>query len=140
MKLTILPLLSLLIAAAPAPTTAPRQAAPAQPKPLAGNWAGDGFALRTVGTGYIVQGECASGKITAQVFPDASGSFAASGYYNAYRSGYRLSDVSPRDTPASFKGKINGNTLSMTMRIADRAEETRFVLKRGAKIKFPACN
>lgn len=133
MRHFILTVLALpLIAAAPV--------AKPQPLPLTGNWAGDGFALRTVGTGYVVQGKCASGKITSQVVPDAAGAFAASGYYNVYTSGYRVSDLSRRDTPASFKGKVSGNTLNLTMRVKGRPEDVQVVLKRGAKIKFPACD
>lgn len=140
-NLLILPAL-LLAAAAPAP--APRDAAP-QPfsasavTPFTGSWAGDGFTLRSAQKGYVVQGKCAGGKITSKVLPDASGAFTASGYYNRYSSGYRLSDIAPRDRAATFTGKIKGNTLALTMRVAGEPSARHFILKRGAAIRFPDC-
>ena len=123
----------LIIAAAPAP-------APAQPlRPLTGSWAGDGFALRVAPTGVVVQGKCASGMITEQIVPDKTGAFTATGYYNPYTSGYRLSDLAPRDKLVTFKGKVKGNTLVLTMRMIGRPDESRYVLKRDAPIKFGKC-
>ncbi|WP_310498724.1 hypothetical protein [Sandarakinorhabdus sp.] len=127
---TVIALFALLIASA----------APSSPQQLAGIWAGDGFGLRPARIGYVVQGKCAAGKITGPVFPDRSGTFAATGYFNRQTSGYRLSDIAPRDQLASFKGKISGNTLVLIVRLADRPGETRYVLKRGAAIKFPDCS
>jgi hypothetical protein len=141
MRLTLLPLLGLLMGAAPAPASpaAPKMAVP-QRQALTGNWAGDAFALRVTPDGYVVQGQCASGKITSPVFPDAAGSFVANGYFNRQRSGYRLSDIAPRDTPARFTGTVKGNSLTLTMAIAGKPGEERFVLKRDAKISFPKCD
>lgn len=131
----LLPIVSLLlVAAAPAP-----KPAPAASQPLTGNWAGDGFALRTAPTGTIVQGKCASGKISAPIIPDKAGAFTATGYFNPYTSGYRLSDIAPRDQIAYFKGKVSGNTLDLTMRINGKPD-AHHILKRNAKITFPKCN
>lgn len=128
MRFILLPLAGLLVGAAP------------QHQALTGNWAGDGFALRTTTKGYVVQGRCAAGKIPAPVYPDASGGFQADGYFNRYSSGYRLSDIAPRDTPARFTGAVKGDSLSLGMAVAGKAGEERFVLKRGAKIAFPKCD
>lgn len=129
----LLPIASLLlVAAAPAP-------APPASQPLTGNWAGDGFAVRASPTGTIVQGKCASGKISAPIIPDKAGTFTATGYFNPYTSGYRLSDIAPRDQIAYFNGKVSGNTLDLTMRINGKPDAHR-ILKRDAKIKFPKCN
>lgn len=143
MRKALIPLFALLIvSAAPAPLPLPGKPALAQlpPQLLTGSWAGDGFALRPARTGYVVQGKCAAGKITGQVVPDKGGAFTATGYFNRQTSGYRLPDLAPRDQPASFKGKISGNTLKLAVRVADSPGETRYVLKRGAAIKFPDCS
>lgn len=130
-------LLGLLIAAA-APAPKPAMPAPSVNKALTGNWAGDGFALRATTTGYVVQGKCASGKITSQIVTDAAGSFRAGGYFNPYSTGYRLSDVGRRDVPAVFSGRLSGNSLALTLAVAGR-DEAHFVLKQGARIRFPKC-
>jgi hypothetical protein len=127
----------LIVAAAPAPTAS--KAPPVVPA-LSGNWGGDGFALRPAQTGYVVQGKCAAGKINDRIVPDASGAFVAKGYFNAYTSGYRLSDIAPRDHAATFKGQVSGDRLTLTMRVAGRPDEMHYVLKRGAIVKFPKCD
>jgi hypothetical protein len=135
MSKSSLPLIGLLLIAA-----APAQAPPKPPlPPLTGNWAGDGFALRVAPTGFVIQGKCASGMITDQIVPDKTGAFTATGYYNPYSSGYRLSDLAPRDKLATFKGKVNGNTLVLTMGMVGRPDESRYVLRRGAAVKFGRC-
>lgn len=140
-KFALLPLLGLLVAAAAAPSPPPpSKLAPSQRQPLGGQWAGDGFALRATTKGYVVQGKCAAGKITSTIYPDASGAFTSVGYFNHAISGYRLSDIAPYDTPASFTGKLAGDTLALAMKVAGKAGEERFVLKRGATISFPKCD
>ncbi len=124
-------LLSLfLIAAAPAPKPAPA---------LTGNWSGDGFGLRTLSDSVMVQGKCASGKIGAPIRPDASGAFVAKGYFNQIGRGYRLSEQVPRDKSATFKGKISGDTLKLTVRVDAQPGENSYVLKRGQPITFENC-
>ena len=134
-KLLVLVAAGQLAFVAPLLAAAPLAAAP----PLAGNWAGDGFAMRSTPTGMIVQGRCASGKIAHSILPDATGAFIARGYYNAQTSGLSLSDIAPTDQPADFTGKVSGKTLDLTLKIAGKPD-TRYSLRRDAKIKFPKCN
>lgn len=146
-------LLTIATAAAAAPPAGKPVPAPAA-TPLAGTWAGDGFALRSAGTGYVVQGKCAAGKINGTVVPDAAGAFTATGYFNpqgpvrrprSTASGDQLpvveplSQVAPRDRPALFKGKISGNTLTLLVRVAGGSGDKRHVLKRDAAIRFKDC-
>ncbi len=125
--------------AAPAPVTANPAPVPVARTPLTGIWAGSGFALRQAPSGIVVQGPCASGLIAGQVLVDKAGNFTATGYYNPYTSGYRLSDIAPRDHIAYFKGKVTGKTLDLTMRVQGKPE-AHYVLKRDAKAKFARCN
>lgn len=146
-------LLMIATAAAAAPPAGKRT--PNLANPLTGTWAGDGFALRPGGTGYVVQGKCAAGKITGTVVPDAAGAFTAAGYFNPQGPVRRplptgsgdqlpvvepLSQIAPRDRPALFKGQISGNTLTLLVRIAGSSGDTRHVLKRGAAIRFKDCS
>ena len=126
----------LIGAAAPqAPASAP---VPAPTRQLAGDWAGDGFALRSAPTGTIVQGKCAWGQIEGGIWLAPDGAFRAAGYYNPYSSGIKLSDFNRRDVAASFEGQVTGKTLALTLRIAGKPDR-RLVLRQGAKIKFGPC-
>lgn len=120
-----------LAAAAPVPPSHPTGR-------LAGNWAADGIALRTVTTGAIVQGRCSSGKITGAIALDANARFAVQGYFNPQRSGWRLSDIGPRDAPASFHGVVAGDTLELTIRRRGMPDQ-RHTLVRGAPARFARC-
>jgi len=136
-----LPLIALLlVAAARAPTSPPAAGStPAGGRPLAGAWAGNGFQLRTVPTGVVVQTGCLIGKIPHPVIPDKDGSFAATGYLNAPTTGFRLSDIAPRDRKASYTGKLSGDRLTLTVHV-DGTPDTTYAMKRGARIRFPRCS
>lgn len=135
---------TLLLAAAP-PTPGkpvparPAPASPAAGRPLTGNWAGGGFAMREAPTGTIVQGPCASGLIAGPVLVDRNGNFTATGYYNPYSAGYRLSDLAPRDKIAYFNGKVSGRTLDLKVRPQGKPE-LHYLLKRDARAKFAKCS
>ena len=132
--LIIITTVAALTLAASVPAGAPvRPSAPAAPvQALAGDWAGDGFAVRSAPTGTIVQGRCAWGKIEGRILLDRDGSFRATGYFNPYMSGYKLSDLARRDKPAMFEGRVTGKTMKLTLRIAKKPDR-RLVLRQGAR-------
>ncbi len=140
---------ALLLARGPAGDAAPKAvmimlgigllaAAPAPPARLVGNWAAKEIALRTLTNGTIIQGRCATGKVTGAIPLDAKGRFDARGYFNTQRTGYRLSDLAPRDTPATFIGTVAGNKLALTIRRTGEADQ-RYTLVRDAPVKFAVC-
>ena len=106
---------------------------------LTGHWAGDEFSLRAIAGGAMVQGKCAVGKITQPITLDKSGGFVARGYFNPATSGYRLSDLTPRDHPARFNGQVKGDTLLLTIQTGDKAADRKFQLTRGKAIQFGKC-
>lgn len=118
---------------------APLPQAPAGTTPLAGNWAGDGFSLRVIRGGAMVQGKCANGKITAPIFVDSKGRFAVSGYFNPVTSGFSIKDVTPRDRPAQFTGEVKGDKLLLKMRSEAAPGNPSYKLQRNKPIKFEDC-
>ena len=106
---------------------------------LAGNWAGDNFSLRVTRDGAMVQGKCANGKITAPIQLDPKGRFSAAGYFNPYTSGFRLSDLAPRDQPAQFSGQVSGNVLELRLLSDTVPSKPVYKLRRDARIKFDDC-
>ncbi|MBC7520747.1 MAG: hypothetical protein H7268_06600 [Sandarakinorhabdus sp.] len=128
--------IGLLMMVAIAAATSPAQAATT---PLAGNWAGDNFSLRVIRGGAMVQGKCVNGKITSPILVDGKGHFVASGYFNPVTSGFRVSDVSPRDQPAKFIGQVNGDKLELKLQADGISGPTSFKLQQGKTIKFADC-
>lgn len=138
MALMFTTLVAALVAAATAASPARRAPPVAAPAPLAGNWAGNGFAVRATPTGTIVQGQCAWGKIEGPIMPAADGRFQAKGYFNPYMSGYKISDLARRDQPATFEGRLIGKTMKLILHIATKPDRS-LVLRWGATTKFPKC-
>lgn len=125
---------------APKPAPPPAPPAPAGTTPLAGYWAGDGFSLRVIRGGAMVQGKCANGKITAPINVDGKGRFVASGYFNPVTPGFSLKDVTPRDRPARFTGEVKGDKLLLQMQSqATPGKPSSFKLQRNKSIKFEDC-
>jgi hypothetical protein len=114
-------------------------AAPAQgASPLIGKWAGEGVAFRAGADHATIQSGCSSGRSDRPVTLDAAGTFRLKGYYNPPRSGYRLSDIAPRDRPAVFTGKVIGNTMDLEITAAN-SKPIRHTLHKNQPIKFPRC-
>ena len=148
MLTTLVTFLATVAAATPHPV--PRAALPpAAGKPaspgakaalLIGSWAGDGFAIGADEDRATVQSGCSHGRTAAPISLDKAGGFVAHGYFNPPRSGYRLGDIAPRDRPATFSGKVSGNTLLLTVTFSGGGKASPHTLVRGAHIKFPDCS
>ncbi len=73
MKFKLRLVMALMLTAA-APATASQR--------LTGAWAGEGFVMRSVPSGTVVQGICGSGKISRPILLNSVGAFAVAGYFN----------------------------------------------------------
>jgi hypothetical protein len=84
---------------------------------VAGTWGGDNTGLIVNGTDVHVHIGCTLGDAAGPIQPDASGDFEATGTYNV--------DAYPIDRgivhPATFRGRIVGHTMKLTVSLSDTA-------------------
>ncbi|GAC1413243.1 MAG: hypothetical protein NVSMB53_10680 [Gemmatimonadaceae bacterium] len=84
---------------------------------VAGTWGGDNAGLIVSGTDVHVHIGCTLGDAVGPIRPDASGHFKAQGTFNV--------NAYPVDRgivhPASFTGQITGQTMTLTVSLADTA-------------------
>ena len=76
-------------------------------------WGGQDVRLRINAQGAIVEFDCADGKISQPIKPDANGEFMAHGTYTPNRFGPIRKDDPSREMPAIYKGKISGDTVHL---------------------------
>ena len=84
---------------------------------VAGTWGGDNAGMIVTGTDVHVHIGCTLGDATGPIRPDASGRFEAPATYNV--------DAYPVDRgithPATFTGRIVGETMTLTVTLTDTA-------------------
>ena len=103
---------------------------------VSGTWGGDNTGLIVNGTDVHVHIGCTLGDAAGPIQPDANGDFEATGTYNV--------DAYPIDRgivhPATFKGKIVGHTMTLTVSLSDTARVLGPVtLVYGAEPKMGPC-
>jgi hypothetical protein len=84
---------------------------------IAGTWGGDNAGLIVNGTDLHVHIGCTLGDAVGPIKPDADGRFGATGTYNV--------DAYPVNRgithPATFSGRIVGETMTLTVSLTDTA-------------------
>ena len=84
---------------------------------VVGTWGGDNAGMIVTGTDIHVHIGCTLGDAVGPIRPDANGRFEASGTYNV--------DAYPVDRgithPATFSGRIIGQTMTLTVSLTDTA-------------------
>jgi hypothetical protein len=103
---------------------------------LTGQWGARGANLSVGADGARLEQDCASGSF-APVAIDANGRFSAKGRYDAHGSGPQRADVPPGGN-AAFEGRLDGDTLRLTIRPAEGAPQ-QLTLLRGKRAKLIRC-
>ena len=84
---------------------------------VVGTWGGDNAGLIVSGADVHVHIGCTLGSAIGPIHPDADGQFQANGTFNV--------DAHPVDRgiihPASFSGRITGQTMTLTVSLTDTA-------------------
>ena len=95
-----------------------------------GVWGGQHINIKVGANSASIEYDCASGVIDGPLVVDGSGRFSLRGTHHMERGGPVRSDEEPRKVPATYTGSIKGNTMTLTLKLADSDEET-FTLERG---------
>lgn len=109
----------------------------AAPAPLTGVWGGPDTILTLTAEGGRIEHGCASGTL-GPLRPDATGKVRADGHVEDHVAGPQAADVAPASRPALFEGKVEGQTLQLSVTPKGGAAQT-YTLTQGRRAKLIRC-
>jgi len=95
-----------------------------------GVWGGQHISIKVGAKSATIEYDCATGSIEGPLVLDSEGRFNLRGTHTMQRGGPIRADENPKGHPATYTGSIKGNTMTLTLKVADGEEET-FTLEKG---------
>ena len=103
-------------------------------------WGGMHVSMDTTDQGATLDFDCAHGAVLEPIKPNAEGEFSAKGTYTPMRGGPVKKNSPPRDLPAVYKGKINGDTMQLEILLDNKELQPEpFTLTRGRTGRVMHC-
>jgi hypothetical protein len=103
-----------------------------------GVWGGQHINIEVGEKSATIEYDCASGVINGPLSVDASGNFKLRGIHRPGRGGPIRLDDDSKAQPATYTGKIEGNTMTLTLKVGDSDTET-FTLEKGKQGELFRC-
>ncbi len=88
-----------------------------------GAWGGDQIMVQTRDDGAVLEYDCAHGTIDGPLLLDRQGVFHAAGVHVPEGAGPGREDGKPTSRPASYTGRVEGDTIILTVTLTDTEEE-----------------
>lgn len=101
-------------------------------------WGGTGVRLEVGAGGGKVEFDCAHGTL-GKVAPDAEGGFDVGGTFVRERGGPVRSDEQPEKLPARYRGKIEGESMTLRVSVEGLGETLTYTLTRGRTARLRKC-
>lgn len=95
-----------------------------------GVWGGQHINLEAGEKSATIEYDCANGSIDGPLVVDGNGKFNWRGTHRMERGGPIRADEKPKEYPATYTGSVNGNTMTLTLKVSGMDEET-FTLEKG---------
>ena len=107
---------------------------------LTGTWGGAHIGIMVGEKSATLDYDCAHGTISEPLSPDENGKFEVVGVHIREHGGPILLGDIPDEHPASYKGFIKGNEMTLTVTLTDSGEEVgTFSLTRGSPPQVQKC-
>ena len=103
-----------------------------------GVWGGPHINIEVSEKSAKIEYDCASGVIDGPLVVDADGHFNLRGIHRTERGGPIRADESPKGQPATYTGSIEGNKMTLTLKLDDLDPET-FTLEKGKEGELFKC-
>ena len=105
-----------------------------------GTWGGSHIRIEVEPRSATIDYDCANGTIDGPFTIDSKGRFSWRGTHNREHGGPIRIDEKPNSRPAIYSGSIKGDTMTLTVKLADSNEvlET-YTLKRGSSGRVFKC-
>ena len=103
-----------------------------------GTWGGTGLSVTVSSTGADVEFDCAHGRIEGTIHLGKTGSFDVKGIFAPEHGGPILRDEDAAAYAARYKGRVAGNTMTVTV-LQGTTKIGPFRIKRGARPILRKC-
>ncbi|HEX7615626.1 MAG TPA: hypothetical protein VF554_10140 [Thermoanaerobaculia bacterium] len=105
----------------------------------AGIWGGQGIGMEVTGKGATLEYDCAHGTVDEVMLLDSAGHFEVRGTHVREHPG-PVHEGETNGRPALYSGKVNGDTLTLTVRLAGTDETVgTFTLVLGKPARIRRC-
>jgi hypothetical protein len=105
----------------------------------AGTWGAQGINVEVTETGAVIEYDCAHGTVEEAMTLDGSGRFEARGVHAREHPG-PIREGESRGQPAVYSGKVDGDTLTLTVKLAGSDEVIgTYTLVRGKRGRIRKC-
>ena len=95
-----------------------------------GVWGGQHISMKVGSKSATIEYDCATGSIDGPLVLDSEGRFNLHGTHTMQHGGPIRADENPKGHSAAYTGSIKGNTMTLTLKVADGEDET-FTLEKG---------
>jgi len=103
-------------------------------------WGGDHISITFRGEGAQVEFDCAHGEFSKRLKTDADGTFDVPGTFTPEGAGPIRADRTPSARSVNYRGKIEGDTMSLSITFSDNNESVgSYTLKRGKHGRIRKC-
>jgi len=103
-------------------------------------WGGRDISMVVSGENVTIEFSCAQGIILTTIKPDANGDFSVAGTYTPQRGGPVMKNNPPSDLPATYKGKIQGNSMHLQVLLQNKDQQPpAFTLTKGEAGRVVKC-
>ena len=110
-----------------------------QSRDLRGTWGGEHIAMEVTDGGATIEYDCAHGRITQKIAPDAAGKFEAKGAHTRERGG-PTRQGEDNEQPAVYRGSIKDETMTLSVELAQQNESVgTFTLTQGKTGRIRKC-
>jgi hypothetical protein len=92
---------------------------PEMPAPVLGEWGGEHLGLVAALEGAVLEFDCATGRTSTAITPDASGRFSVSGFYSPGHGGPIREGEETVELPARFDGTVRGDLMAISVTLPD---------------------
>lgn len=104
-----------------------------------GVWGGQHIQIKVGANSATIEYDCANGVIDGPLVVDSAGNFRLRGTHRMERGGPIRANDEPGKIPATYTGSIKGNTMMLTLKLADSSDEETFTLERGKEGEIVKC-
>lgn len=113
---------------------------PEMPAPVLGEWGGEHLGLVASTEGASLEFDCASGRTSGAIIPDAAGRFSVAGFHFPGHGGPIRDDEETVGLPARFDGTVRGALMTISITLTDWATTLGpYTLLRGASPRVFKC-